>query len=125
MQAMSLPLQKALQIGLQQPRIAEIALVALESCPADVAKSLAPLIGPHINPYLSPVTLRRYEEQITTGECPIQILAKLLVRCACSLSHQQMHCHTSRHWLQSAWCPFQVTQDQRQGASLIAALHVP
>lgn len=67
-QAMAVPLQKALQIGLQQPRIAEIALAALESCPADVAARLAPLIGPNINPYMNPVSLKRFEEPTRPGK---------------------------------------------------------
>ena len=65
---MAVPLQKALQIGLLQPRIAEIALAALESCPSDVAAILAPLIGPYINPYLNPVSLKRFEEPTWLGE---------------------------------------------------------
>ncbi|KAK9839902.1 hypothetical protein WJX74_000152 [Apatococcus lobatus] len=66
--AMSVPLQKALQIGLQQPRIAEIALVALESCASNVAAPLAPLLGPSINPYLTPVSLKHHVGPTATAE---------------------------------------------------------
>ena len=67
LQTIAMPLQKALQIGLQQPRMAEVALVALESCPQEIAVTLAPLIGPSIGPYLVPVSTRRFDEQVQPG----------------------------------------------------------
>ena len=68
MQKLAVPLQRALAIGLQQPRMAEVALAALESCPHQVAVSLAPLVGPAMSPYLTPVTHPgRVDEETETG----------------------------------------------------------
>ncbi len=64
---MAVPLQKALQIGLQQPKMAEIALTALESCPHEIAFGLAPLVGLSIAPYLTPTVARQFDQQVQPG----------------------------------------------------------